>query len=92
MARFEWDPEKAKSNLRKHGVAFEAIEHFDFETALEWPVNREKVYGEKRIVAISLLRGKVHTLVYALRETSIRVISLRRASRKEAIDYGKSRT
>lgn len=89
MDRFEWDEEKAKTNLRKHGIAFGAVEHFDFERALEWSVNR-KVDGEERIVSVSLLDGKICTLVYTLRGTSVRVISLRRASRKEADDYGRS--
>jgi len=89
MSRFEWSDEKSRGNLRKHGIAFGAVERFDFEKAWEWPVNRE-VHGEERIVSISLLDGKICTLVYTLRGTTIRVISLRRASRKEADDYGRS--
>lgn len=86
MRKFEWNDEKAKSNLRKHGVAFEDVQYFEFETAIEWPVD-QSVYGEDRIVAIGVLGCEIHTLVYTLRGTSIRVISLRRASRKEANDY-----
>jgi uncharacterized DUF497 family protein len=88
MRKFEWDEEKARSNLRKHGVDFGDVQYFEFETAIDWLAD-QSIYGEDRIVAVGVLRSKIHTLVYTLRGTSIRVISLRRASRKEANDYAR---
>ncbi|MGO4447864.1 BrnT family toxin [Phyllobacterium sp. TAF24] len=91
MRKFEWNNEKAKRNLRKHGVAFEDVRYFEFETAMEWLAD-QNIYGEERIVAIGMLGGKFYALIYTMRGTSIRVISLRRASQKEANEYAKSET
>ncbi|SDO67667.1 BrnT family toxin [Phyllobacterium sp. OV277] len=91
MRKFEWNNEKAKRNLRKHGVAFEDVRYFEFETAMEWLAD-QNIYGEERIVAIGILGGKFYALIYTMRGTSIRVISLRRASQREANEYAKSET
>lgn len=89
MSRFEWDDEKARSNLRKHGVAFGLLEHFEFETAIEWIDDRDD-HGEERIIIVGVIGSKLFTLVYTLRGTTIRVISLRKASKKEVDKYVKS--
>ena len=34
MAGFEWDDAKSRANIIKHGVSFEAIDEFDFDTAI----------------------------------------------------------
>ena len=44
---YEWDEGKAQSNLQKHGVAFEAVYGFDWESALVLQDDR-KDYGEER--------------------------------------------
>lgn len=54
MSRFEWDEEKAKANLRKHGVDFGVTERFEFNTALEQLDDRHD-YEEERIVAIGFI-------------------------------------
>ncbi|SDP39973.1 hypothetical protein SAMN05428967_1942 [Phyllobacterium sp. YR620] len=86
MTRFEWDPEKAKRNLSKHGVRFSLVLEFQFETCKEWLDDRDD-YGEERIRAIGLIGTGLYVLIYAMRKDSIRVISLRRATRKEANEY-----
>ena len=47
---YEWDEAKAAFNLRKHGVAFDDVRHFDFERALE-TVDDRRDYGERRMIA-----------------------------------------
>ncbi|MEP7452496.1 BrnT family toxin [Phyllobacterium sp. SB3] len=89
MSRFEWDEEKAKRNLRKHGVAFEILDQFEFDTAIEW-IDDSYDYGEERIIAVGILGSKLCTLVYTFRGTTIRIISLRKASKKEVDKYVKS--
>ena len=81
-----WDEAKAASNLAKHGVAFEAVFEFDWETALVLADVRFD-YPEPRLVALSLIGSRVHTLVFTIERRAVRVISLRRSSRKEALRY-----
>jgi uncharacterized protein len=90
MDRFEWDEEKAKRNLLKHGLDFEAVRRFEFDTAISWLADRD-IYGEERIIAVSALEDNIYTLIYTIRDEAIRVISLRRASRKEMSIYVRSR-
>ncbi len=70
MARFEWDPEKARSNLRKHGVAFEAAERFEFYSAFE-QIDDRACYDEERIVAIGFIGDVLFTLTYTERDDRI---------------------
>jgi uncharacterized DUF497 family protein len=89
MSRFEWDEEKAKANLRKHGVAFEKAHYFQFPTAVEWLDDRSG-YGEERIKATGFIGNKLHVLIYTQRGNAIRVISLRMAIRKDIDEYVKA--
>ena len=79
---FDWDPEKATQNLEKHGVSFSEIYHFDWATAIEAEDTRYD-YGETRMQALGKINDRYHVLVYAIRKETIRVISLRKANRRE---------
>jgi uncharacterized DUF497 family protein len=84
----EYDPQKAKSNLKKHGVSFE-----EAVTALYDPLAlvQEDVdsAGENRWVFIGLSQeSNLLTVIYTLRnEEVIRFISARKATRSEAKYY-----
>jgi len=84
----EYDPEKAKSNLKKHGVSFE-----EAATALYDPMalvqEDTDSIGENRWVFIGLsAQTNLLTVVYAVREEEIiRIISARKATSKEARYY-----
>ncbi|MGP1358444.1 BrnT family toxin [Roseicyclus sp.] len=79
---YDWDAAKAEANLAKHGVAFEAVYGFDWATAIEAEDARFD-YGETRMQALGKIRDRYHVLVYAVRADTIRVISLRKANRRE---------
>ncbi len=84
----EWDSDKADSNLKKHGVSFE-----EAATALLDPMAlaREDVAsaGEPRWVLIGMsAQLRLLTVIYTLRrQDRVRLISARRATRKEAKYY-----
>ena len=84
----EWDSEKATSNLQKHGVRFE-----EASTALLDPLALAQEdatsEGELRWVLIGMsARGRLLTVIYTLRRPErIRLISARKATRKEANYY-----
>ena len=79
---YDWNAEKAAANFAKHGVSFEAVRDFDWTTAVEAEDIRYD-HGEKRMQALGLIGGRHHVLVYTRRGDTIRVISLRRANRRE---------
>ncbi|RLM22688.1 hypothetical protein BIY29_11820 [Brenneria alni] len=85
---FEWDGDKAHSNLHKHNVAFEfACEIFFDPDALSVPDNRFD-YGEKRYQTIGKASGQILLLVvHTDRFSSIRLISARKANAKERARY-----
>jgi len=85
--QFDWDSAKAKSNLAKHSVPFEAaIGVFDDPFGYETRDDRE-AYGEERFVAVGMVVGVLLWVVYTERDGRIRLISARRATRKEQDDY-----
>lgn len=82
----EWDPEKATSNARKHGVRFA-----DAVTALEdehGVTVRDAGEGEERWVTIGMNdAGRLLTVVFTWRGDRVRIISARRASPRELRIY-----
>lgn len=89
--RFEWNANKAASNLRKHGVSFQtAVRVFADPYAL---VEQDRVEnGEERWQAIGVVEGVLMLMVaHTVREQDdievIRIISARRANRREMRRY-----
>ena len=89
---FEWDPRKAEANAAKHGVSFdEAVTVFLDVSALDGP-DLQHSSGEARFRRLgSSAEGRVLMVAYTLRRTghaeTIRLISSRRASRRERAAY-----
>jgi uncharacterized DUF497 family protein len=83
---FEWDPKKAASNLRKHGVRFaEAATIFEDPAALSMPDDNTE---EERFVAVGMgSLGMILVVVYAVRAARIRIISARKATQTELSQY-----
>ena len=85
---FEWDIDKATSNLEKHGVSFaEAMTVFGdpLEVAIPDPDHSEE---EFRFVSIGRSeRGRVLVVAYTEREARIRLINAREAAPKERRNY-----
>ena len=78
----EWDEAKRQSNLSKHGLDFaDAEQIFEYDV---WEIedNREN-YGEERLIAIGMLRGRVVVLVYTPKANGLRAISFRKADSDE---------
>ncbi len=78
--RFEWDEEKNRSNLAKHGISFEFATLLFEGRVLEIGDDRA---DEVRFNAIGLIDGRAFVCVYADRGDIRRIISLRKATRNE---------
>lgn len=87
--RIEFDPVKDKENLAKHGVSLALAADLDWETALVW-VDARFEYNELRMVALAPKTGVLYYVAFVDRGKLLRVISLRRAIRREVKRYVES--
>jgi uncharacterized DUF497 family protein len=89
MPKFEYDPEKGKSNKRKHGITFrQAQSIWNGRYLLLIEINRIAKSGEMRYKATGLMSNLVCIVViYAERDRCIRLISARRAESDERETY-----
>ena len=82
---FEWDENKSRANKSKHGI--------DFNTATKlWKdQNRIEIQTnfpiENRNALIGKIENKIWTAIFTLRVHTIRIISVRRARKKETKLY-----
>lgn len=86
---FEWDPRKAASNARKHGVRFEeAMSVFDDEQSLAVFDEDHSDREDRWIIIGRSSRHRLLTVSYAEREETIRIITARRSTKDEQEQYG----
>ncbi len=82
-----WDPEKARTNVEKHGVSFPDAEPVLFDP-YGITIEDEYVDAEQRFVTIGIdALSRILVLVYTYRGESIRLISARPATRQEQKNY-----
>lgn len=86
--RFEWDPAKAEANFRKHGVSFdEAVTVFDDPLAITY-IDPDHSESERREITIGASgRNRLLIVSHMDRRGTIRIISARKATRKERRIY-----
>jgi uncharacterized protein len=84
--KIAFDPAKNEKNIRERGLSFEEVVGFDFETAI-FVEDFRRDYGEIRWRALGLLHGRLHALVFVEITDGIRVISLRKANKREVRLY-----
>ncbi|HEV2423768.1 MAG TPA: BrnT family toxin [Terriglobia bacterium] len=84
--RFEWDPKKAQSNLRKHGVAFEeASTVFGDPLSLLMPDPDHSLDEERYLVLRHSGRRRLLAVAFVERFPRTRLISARQATPRERI-------
>ena len=85
--QFEWDEEKEKINIAKHGIDFETASHVFLDpNRLEYYDAAHSTAGEDRYITIGYI-GEVLTVVYTDRTEALRIISARVATKKERMKY-----
>ncbi len=91
IKNFEWDEEKNRSNIKKHGISFvEAMTVFDDDDALYKP-DIGHSFIEERFIILGIsknLRLLVVCHCYRSNDDVIRIISARKATRSESEQYG----
>jgi uncharacterized DUF497 family protein len=87
--RIEFDPAKDITNRAKHGVSLALAGELDWEAALVW-IDERIEYGELRAIALAPKIEILYYVAFVDRGEVRRVISLRRANRREVKYYVQS--
>ena len=87
--RIEFDPTKDAANRRKHGVSLSMAGELNWESALVWVDDRFE-YNEMRMIALAPKTEILYYVAFVDRGEVRRVISLRRANRREVKHYVES--
>ena len=83
----EWDEEKRREKLSKHGLDLADAPAVFQSLRLTWLDTRED-YGEDRWCSLGMLQSRVVVLVYTERSSDmVRILSLRKATRHERTQY-----
>ena len=86
MLPIVYDAEKNKRNVEKHGIALADALDLKWET-LHATRDDRFAYGEERFIGYGMLKQRLHAIVYTQRGGKIRVISLRKANKRERKYY-----
>jgi uncharacterized DUF497 family protein len=86
-SQFEWDADKAQANFLKHGVPFEAAVDVFLDIKRFEEADTRGSYGEERYNTIGIVSGVCLSVTFTMRDGIGRIISARRASRKERKRY-----
>ena len=84
--RIEFDPTKDATNQAKHGVSLALADELDWDAALVWVDDRFE-YAEMRMIALAPKTETLYYVAFVDRGETRRIISLRRANRREVKHY-----
>ena len=82
----EFDPAKDELNQAKHGVSLALARQLDWDAALVW-VDDRFTYDETRMIALAPIMSTLYYVAFVDRGEVRRIISLRRAERREVKHY-----
>lgn len=89
--KIDFDHAKNEKNIRDRGLSFERVADFDFANAVVREDIR-KAYPELRLIALGFLDVRLHFLCFTPIAGGIRVISFRKANRREEKAYEQTQT
>ena len=87
---YEFDPAKDAANVVKHqGVSLADAQAFEWNTSVIRQDTRH-FYPEERFEAVGYIDQRLFVMVFCNRDSAVRVISLRRANKREEKRYAKT--
>ncbi|MBB3214836.1 hypothetical protein FHW67_004159 [Herbaspirillum sp. Sphag1AN] len=89
--KITYDPGKNQRNIAARGLSFDRACEFDFETAMT-KVDQRYAYGETRFISLGYLDARLHVLCFVEVVSGIRVISFRKANKREVDHYARQET
>ena len=87
--RIEFDLQKDVVNKDKHGVSLAFATELDWENSLVW-IDERREYGEICMIALAPSTSTLYYVAFVDRDDIRRIISLRRANRREVKHYVQS--
>ena len=84
---FEWDDTKSNVCFERRGFDFAYVVRVFFDPCRVVAQDRRRDYGEDRYRLLGTIDGRTYAVVYTVRGSVIRIISARKANRREVIDY-----
>jgi len=84
--QYEFDEAKNQINIEKHGINFDLIEYFNWSSAIYLEDTRFN-YGEQRFKAIGYIEFRLYVVIFVDRNNKRRIISLRKANKREEKAY-----
>ncbi len=91
MIKFEWDPAKAAANIKKHGVSFDQAQSIFYDESAVQFFDEEYSAEEERILMLGMsVDVRLLLVCHCEREAGsvIRIISARKATKREQAFYG----
>ena len=89
--KIEYDPEKNRWNIKERNLSFELAVDLDWGTS-QTHEDRRKEYPEIRYITQAYLDTRLHIICFTPIEGGIRVISFRKANRREQAHYERKAT
>ena len=87
--RLTYDPRKDTENIRRHGVSLKLAAELDWDSALAW-IDTRFNYEELRLIALAPESRVLYYVAFVDHLNERRIISLRRATRREVKHYVES--
>ncbi|HKX42704.1 MAG TPA: BrnT family toxin [Burkholderiaceae bacterium] len=87
--QIDFDPAKDATNKAKHGVSLAVASELDWDAAVVWVDDRFE-YGETRMIALAPATSILYYVAFVDRGDVRRIISARRANRREVKHYVES--
>lgn len=88
--RFEFDPAKNERNIALRGLSFQLAEELEWHEAILWRDSRRD-YQEHRECALAPLEGRLYFAAFTVRGDVVRIISFRKANKREVEKYEKTK-
>ena len=85
---FEWDEAKNSACFERRGFDFAYAAQAFLDPQRIVAQDRRRDYGEDRCQLLGTVDGRVYVVVYTVRNSAVRIISARKANRREVADYG----
>lgn len=87
----EFDPDKSAKNDKERGLPFERAAELEWDRAVIVP-DRRRDYGEERSLAFAPMNGRLHVVCFSIRNGVFRIISFRKANKREERGYEQATT
>ncbi len=88
--KIEFDPAKSARNANDRGLSFDVTADLDWDAAHTIEDQRQS-YSERRYLAYAPMHGRLHVVCFCIRGDAFRIISFRKANRREEKFYAEEK-